>query len=108
MADRKCPTRFFFNVPVAVDFTPEAWRAEVIRSLQENPPEWLIIARNDAIPWANGRTDDSAAQLADWPQLSGFVEANYTAEIQIEDFRILRKIRLAGTIRSDRGRSTTP
>jgi hypothetical protein len=107
LADRRCPTRFFFNVPVAVDFTPQSWRDELLRTLKANPPEWLIVVRNDPIPWANGRTDNSESQLNDWPEVNRFVEEHYAAETQIEDFRIMRKTRLALT-RPGRGRSTNP
>lgn len=89
MADRNCATRFFFNVPVAVEFTPQAWRSEFLQVLNADPPEWLIVARNDAIPWASGRTDDSATQLADWPALREWVNRNYKPAEEIEDFRIL-------------------
>jgi hypothetical protein len=49
------------------------------------------VLRHDAIPWANGRTDDSAAQLADWPWLADWLEQGYTVETEIEDFTIYRR-----------------
>jgi hypothetical protein len=45
---------------------------------------------NDAIPWASGRTDDSAAQLQEWTALSSWLDANYHYEARIEDFELYR------------------
>jgi hypothetical protein len=95
LAGRRCPTRFFFNIPVAVDFTPTAWREELLRTLRGTRPEWLIVARHDAVPWASGRTDDSTAQLERLADLKAWKERHYHLEAEIEDFRIYR-LRPAG------------
>jgi hypothetical protein len=90
LANRRPGTRFFFNVPVASRFVPPGWRDQFLHDLETHPPELLLVLSHDAIPWANGRTDDSAAQLADWPRLEEWVAARYSRETEIEDFTIYR------------------
>jgi hypothetical protein len=91
LSDRRPPTRFFFNVPVAVPFSPEAWKTEFLSDLDRTPPELLLVVRNDAIPWATGLPDDSAAQLQAWPELRRVLDQGYSFETQIEDFAIYRR-----------------
>ena len=90
LSGREAPTRFFFDVPLTVHFAPESWRAEFLRDVQARPPELFLIMRNDKIPWATGRKDDSTKQLAEWGELARWVSANYREETEIEDFTILR------------------
>ena len=106
LADRRPPTRYFFNVPVTSKFTPVGWRYEFLRDLQERPPALVIVARNDAIPWASGLTTDSAAQLQEWPELSNWLRANYREESRVEYFTFYRRIGQApgdGASREARG-----
>lgn len=90
-SDRRPPTRFFFNVPVAVPFTPRAWKDELLADLERGPPELFLVVRNDAIPWANGLREDSEGQLRAWPELDRWVRAHYRLETRIEDFAIYRR-----------------
>ncbi|HEU4754806.1 MAG TPA: hypothetical protein VFU47_16985, partial [Armatimonadota bacterium] len=91
LSGRRAPTRFFFDVPVAVRFTPERWRAEFLTALRERPPVLFLVVRNDRYPWATGRTDDSEAQLRQWPELREWLGAHYWEEMRIEDFTIYRR-----------------
>jgi hypothetical protein len=90
-AERRAPTRFFFNVPVTVDFTPRRWRAELLADLKRDPPAVFIVARNDAIPWATGLTADSTEQLKRWTELREWLRSGYDYEQQIEDFTLYRR-----------------
>jgi hypothetical protein len=91
LADRRPSTRFFFNVPVAVRFAPEAWKHEFLADLDAHPPRMLLVLEHDPIPWATGRTDDSAAQLAGWPELAARVRRDYREVAVLEDFRIYQR-----------------
>jgi hypothetical protein len=91
LSDRRPPTRFFFNVPVAVQFSPEAWKREFLADLNRKPPEMLLVVRNDAIPWATGLSQDSETQLQTWPELRAVLDQRYSFETQIEDFAIYRR-----------------
>lgn len=86
LSDRHPSTRFFFNVPVTVHFAPEAWRQEFLAAFDARPPQMLVVLRNDPIPWATARADDSAAQLADWPELAARVQRDYREVGRREDF----------------------
>jgi hypothetical protein len=90
LTSRPAPTRFFFNVPVASPFAPERWRREFLAGFAQHPPEWLVVARNDAIPWATGLREDSASQLRGWPELWGLVRTRYRFETQIEYLDVYR------------------
>jgi hypothetical protein len=92
LADRRPPTRFFFNVPVTSSFVPATWRQEFLHAVQSHPPELLLTVRNDAVPWASGLTDDSETQLQAWTELRQWRDQNYQLERQIEDFSVYRKI----------------
>jgi hypothetical protein len=103
-AERRSPTRIFFNVPVIVPFTPQRWRAEYLRDLRREPPRLFIVARNDAIPWATGLTADSADQLNEWPELRAWLQSGYAFERQIEDFAIYRRRPEVPSLETESGR----
>lgn len=90
LSDRRPPTRFFFNVPVTSPFVPVSWRLEFLRDVQAHPPELILTVRNDAVPWASGRTDDSERQLRAWAELNQWFTHNYELEQQVEDFTVYR------------------
>lgn len=92
LSDRRAPTRFFFNVPVSAPFVPEGWRREFLDDLENTPPTLVLVLRGDRIPHANGRRDDSAAQLQDWPELEHWLLANYREETVIEDFTVYQRV----------------
>lgn len=86
LADRRPTTRFFFNVPVTVRFAPEAWRQEFLAAFDAHPPQMLVVLRNDPIPWATAREDDSSEQLAEWTELAERIRRNYREVGRREDF----------------------
>ena len=90
LTGRYSNSRFFFSQPVTVRFSPEAWRGEFMRDLERRPPELFVVVRNDHLPWAIGRSEDSMAQLAEFDALSRFVAERYREEAQVEDFTIFR------------------
>lgn len=93
LADRRPPSRYFFNVAVTAPFVPASWRREFLDGVRANPPELVLCVRNDAVPWASGRADDSLAQLQSWAELRDWLEQGYQYERQIEDFAVYRRVR---------------
>ncbi len=91
LAERHAPTRFFFNVPVAAPFVPERWRAEFLADLEEQPPALVLVLREDRIPHASGRRDDSTAQLHAWKELHAWLRTGYRPAAEIEHFTIWRR-----------------
>jgi hypothetical protein len=94
LAGRQPPTRFHFAVPLVSPGTPDAWRHELLRDLEARPPVLFLVLRNDAIPWASGRSDDSQTQLRRFPELDRFLRRNYRFEIRIEDFAVFRRAKM--------------
>jgi hypothetical protein len=91
LSERRPPTRFHFAVPLVSPWAPAAWRLELMRDLAARPPALIMVLRNDAIPWASGRADDSTEQLARFPELAGFLARHYRFERRIEDFALFRR-----------------
>ncbi len=89
-SDRQPASRFIYNVPLVTDWSPPAWRVELLRDLETKRPRMIAVVHNDILPWMNGRFDDSAAQLADYPELALFLERNYLLDRRIEDFDLYR------------------
>lgn len=91
LADRHPPTRFYFSLPVTSPLSPAAWKDELMADLRAHPPELFLALRHDAVPWASGRADDSAAQLEAWPELRAWLALDYRLETRIEDFTVYRR-----------------
>ena len=70
---------------------PERWRREFMRDLRSRPPTLILVMRNDAIPWASGRADDSATQLERFTDLATVLRQHYRFERRIEDFALFRR-----------------
>lgn len=93
LANRRPPSRYFFNVAITAPFVPASWRREFLDDVRANPPELVLCVRKDAVPWASGRTDDSVAQLQSWAELREWLKQGYQFERQIEDFAVYRRVR---------------
>lgn len=90
LADRPPASRFIYTVPLVTEWSPTAWREELVRDLTDHPPTYILILHRDALPWMTGRRDDSAAQLLSYPALTDVLEERYQKESTIEDFTIWR------------------
>lgn len=96
LADRPPASRFIYTVPLVVDWSPDAWRPELISDLTREQPRFLVVAHNDALPWMTGRADDSAAQLRGFPELEALIARHYRRAHTIEDFDIYRREQRTG------------
>jgi 4-amino-4-deoxy-L-arabinose transferase-like glycosyltransferase len=88
LADRPPASRFIYTVPLVTQWSPPEWRAELVRDLSEKRPTYVAVAHRDVLPWMTGRLDDSAAQLAEYPELKTLLETSYMRDRRIEDFDI--------------------
>ena len=89
-ADRPPASRFIYTVPLVTDWSPPEWRAELIQDLERKPPRVIAVVHNDILPWMTGRFDDSATQLAGYPELTDFIKRNYQFQRRLEDFDLWR------------------
>jgi 4-amino-4-deoxy-L-arabinose transferase-like glycosyltransferase len=88
LADRPPASRFIYTVPLVTQWSPTEWRAELLRDLADRRPAIIVVTHGDRLPWMTGRLDDSAAQLAEYPELKTLLETSYVPDRRIEDFDI--------------------
>lgn len=93
LAGRRSPTRFFFHQPLVAPWSPARWREEFLADLARDPPTVIVVAHQDAVPAATGRTADSASLLADFPTFAAFLRERYRFDRRIEDFSCYRRVR---------------
>ena len=78
LSERTCVTRFVSNLGLMSRWAPQAWRDEVAGELQAQPPEWIVMARDDALPsitYVNLSSDEYLFQR--YPALAGLVTRDY-------------------------------
>lgn len=88
LADRPPATRFVHNLPLIAHWSPPEWRAELVRDLGAARPPYVLVVHNDAQPWLAGRWDDSAAQLATYPELKRLLDEHYRRGERLGDFEV--------------------
>ena len=88
LAERAPASRFIYSVPLVTEWSPDEWRSELIRDLEQTPPAYIVVAHNDLFPWMTERWDDSAAQLGAFPDLEQLLRRDYRRARRIEDFDV--------------------
>jgi hypothetical protein len=82
------PTRFVLNLPLVSPWSPPAWREEVVRDLKKSPPRFLVVARDDAIPYIAYHPWDSEEFLKLYPELATFISDCYEPVEHLTNFEI--------------------
>jgi len=82
------PTRFVLNLPLVSPWSPAAWREEVVRDLKKSPPRFLVVARDDAIPYIAYHPWDSEEFLKLYPELATFISDCYEPVEHLTNFEI--------------------
>jgi uncharacterized membrane protein len=89
LADRQSASRFLMDHPLNASFAlRDAWRRELVDTLERQPPLYFIVVRNDLFEL---QSVDSATQLLHFPALLDFVRRHYRPEAEIEDFTLWRR-----------------
>ncbi len=88
LADRPPASRFIHNLPLIAHWSPPEWRAELIRDMEEKRPTYVLVLYNDPQPWLAGRWDDSASQLATYPELKRLLDEKYRRTERLGDFEV--------------------
>ncbi len=91
------PTRFVLNLPLVSPWSPPAWRDEVVRDLKKSPPRFLVVARDDAIPYIAYHPWDSEEFLKVYPALAMFISDNYESVEHLRNFEIYCRRKFCGT-----------
>ncbi len=81
---RPSPTRFVSNLALVSPWSPPAWRKEMVEVLGKSPPRFVVVARDDAVPFIAYTNWDSEEYLQVYPELAIFI-ADYYEPVQ--DFR---------------------
>ncbi|MGD0921142.1 MAG: glycosyltransferase family 39 protein [Terriglobia bacterium] len=82
------PTRFVLNLPLVSPWSPPAWRDEVVSDLKKSPPRFLVVARDDAIPYIAYHPWDSEEFLKVYPELATFISDWYEPVEHVRNFEI--------------------
>lgn len=92
LAHRDCASRFIYNYPLYGDFNWPQLKAVLIQELELERPQYLVVVRNDAIPWVTGTEEDSQAAIDGFPELGNLIASEYRVEAIIEDFTLYRRV----------------
>ncbi|HEY6292209.1 MAG TPA: glycosyltransferase family 39 protein [Terriglobia bacterium] len=94
LSGRPCVTRFVSNLGLMSLWVPQAWRDEVARELRAQPPEWIVVARDDALPsitYVNLSSDQYLVER--YPEMANLVASDYHPAADFTSFVLYRRNR---------------
>ncbi len=77
LSGHECPSRFVSNLGLISEWTPPAWRDELVETLKAEQPRYIIVERRDAIPAVSGITLDSQEYLVRYSSLHRLINNRY-------------------------------
>ena len=89
---RRCPTRFVSNLALISPWSPPRWRREMVGDLEKSPPAFLVVARDDAVPYIAYNDFDSEEYLQVFPEFAIFINDHYALAKDLEYFVIYRRV----------------
>jgi len=90
LAERLPASRFLYNHVLYGDWSWPELRLQLMEDLQERPPEFIVVASEDALPLVTGTPDDSAAALETYRELRSWIQHHYVLHAQIENLTLYR------------------
>jgi hypothetical protein len=91
LTQRPYPSRFISNLALVSPWSPPAWRRELIHDLGKSPPRFLVVARDDEVPYIAYTDFDSEEFLEVYPELAIFIADYYEPVVNLENFVIYRR-----------------
>lgn len=91
LSHRASASRFIYNYPLYGDFPWPQLREECLARLERDPPRYIVVVRNDQMPWISGTPDDSRMALARFEGLVQLIRSRYRFEALIGDFTLYRR-----------------
>ena len=89
-------SRFLYNFLLFERYRQLGGREELLQDLRAAPPDYVVIAQNDRLPWVTGSDNDSFSELSTFPGLRSLLDQSYEHVTTIDDFIVLeRKDRVA-------------
>jgi hypothetical protein len=91
LAQRRNPSRFVSNLALISLWAPDRWRQELVHTLDEKPPRFVVVARGDAIPGVSFTGLDSEQYLRFYPGLAEVLSRSYQVDINYREFEVYRR-----------------
>ncbi len=91
LTQRSYPSRFISNLSLVSPWSPPEWRRELVRDLGKSPPRFLVVARDDEVPYIAYTDFDSEEYLGLYPELAIFIADHYEPAVDLENFVIYRR-----------------
>ena len=91
LTQRPYPSRFISNLALVSPWSPPEWRRELVRDLENSLPRYLVVARDDEVPYIAYNDLDSEKYLEVYPDLDIFITDHYEAAVDLEYFVIYRR-----------------
>jgi uncharacterized membrane protein YhaH (DUF805 family) len=93
LSGRPPATRYIYNVAQRAQWERDRSRAELLRDLQQTPPQVIVVQRNDTFYMVTGDSLDSAAALWQFPELARLVHDQYRFVTSLADFDLYERTR---------------
>jgi Dolichyl-phosphate-mannose-protein mannosyltransferase len=90
LSGRECPSRYVSNLGLVSDWAPAAWRKQLVQTLQNKRPRFIVVERRDAIPAVSGTTLDSLEYLVRYPALARLLRNHYERTVRFRNFIIYK------------------
>lgn len=91
LTQRPYPSRFISNLALVSPWSPPEWRRELIHDLGKSPPRFLVVARDDEVPYIAYTDFDSEEYLDVYPEFAIFIADHYEPAVDLENFVIYRR-----------------
>jgi hypothetical protein len=88
LSGRECPSRFVSNLGLISNWTPAAWRDELVQTLRTKQPRYIFVECRDAIPAVSGTTLDSQEYLIRYPAFLHLLNKAYSREKSFGNFTV--------------------
>ncbi len=89
LAGRRPASRYVYNAPLRSPWSAPQHRPRLLRELAATPPAAVVLVRGDPLPAVTGDARDSAAALAEFPELRRLLEERYAPAARFGDLEIL-------------------
>ncbi len=90
LSERQNPSRFVSNLALLSLWAPDRWRQELVDTLEQKRPRYIVVERDDAIPAVSFTGLDSEEYLRIYPGLANLLTVDYQMAEKYPDFKIYR------------------
>lgn len=91
LSGRQPSSRFIFNYLQFETYSSGPYISQLLDDLTTQPPAYILLVKNDRLPWVTGSSDDSLSEVKRIEAFSLLLSENYGQEGQIEDFEIYKR-----------------